>query len=344
MGAQLRAPVIDAVRRPCRRLWPRPAEFDRSANRETRLDAPRSPPMKDWRPHHQPMSSSTRPVASSSPRARRASPSSRTDIARANASNVSRSVIPNRLRLRAPSCSRWRLQARSMWTSWAWAASAPRSDGSDVRTEPPGSAHATTSASIADPRRACERRAAARRARRSGTSSTTSQVLRSRFTKASRAASPRSDSISTGVGTSGGHRPSVRSASRSAAAEVDRSASRETPPESRTSTSAGDLIGSPDQPPGDCPGPGCLLGCGLPHLIEELAQVLIGRLDELSASQLDADCCLQELRRSESTFFDRPIEIIGKVDLHPWHTPKHTHCPRRMEPSSESSGDGGSQA
>lgn len=176
------------------------------------------------------------------------------------------------------------LQTRSMRTSCAWVASALRSSGSDVKTEPPGSAQATTRASIADPRRADVRREAARRARRSGMSSTTSQVLRSRFAEASRAASPCNASISTGVGTTGGQRPSVRSAARSAAAAVDRSASRETPPESRTSTSAGDLIGSSNQPSGNCLGPRCLLGSGLADLIEELAQVLIGRLDELSAS------------------------------------------------------------
>jgi hypothetical protein len=54
-----------------------------------------------------------------------------------------------------------------------------------------------------------------------------------------------------------------------------------------------------------------LLGIGLPDLIEELIQVLIGRLDKLSASQLDTDSFLQELGRGETAFFDLSVQVIG---------------------------------
>ena len=77
-----------------------------------------------------------------------------------------------------------------MLTSFAWTANAPRSLGSVVSIVPPGSAHATTMASSAEPRRASRRSSAARRASGSGTFSITSHVFRKRFSPASRRACP----------------------------------------------------------------------------------------------------------------------------------------------------------
>ena len=156
-------------------------------------------------------------------------------------------------------------------------------------------------------------------------SSMTSHVLRSRLANASLRASPRSASISTGVGTRGGHRPSSRRATSRAAAAVVRSARRDTPPESRTSTSAGHLIGSSRQSTGNCLGPGGLLWRGLPDFIYERAQVGIGGLEEFLPSEFDPDRLLQKPGRGETAFFDRSIEIVGEVHLHSRHTPKYTH-------------------
>jgi len=79
-------------------------------------------------------------------------------------------------------------QTFSTLTRVAWSASASRSSRSEVSAVPPGSAKATTSASTAEPRRACRRSSAARRASGSGISSTTSHVFRKRFASASRPA------------------------------------------------------------------------------------------------------------------------------------------------------------
>jgi hypothetical protein len=127
-------------------------------------------------------------------------------------------------------------QIRSMSTSCAWIASASRSFGSEVRTVPPGSAIATTSASTADPRRARRRSNAARRAKDSGIACATSQVFRNLFSFASRPACPCRHSTRTTDGTFGGHSPCSRSARINARESRERSASRVTPPESRTST------------------------------------------------------------------------------------------------------------
>ena len=75
--------------------------------------------------------------------------------------------------------------ARWTTTSSAYAASARRSLRSLPRTAPPGSAIATTTASTAEPWPARARRAPARRATRSGSSSTMSQVFSRQLTRAS---------------------------------------------------------------------------------------------------------------------------------------------------------------
>ncbi len=120
-------------------------------------------------------------------------------------------------------------------TSWEYSARARKSPESDVSTEPPGSATATTNASTADPRRASERRRAARLATRSPIPSRTSQVLSSRFVGASLAGSPCKHSMSTGDGTTGGQSPFRRNSSIKATARLVRAARKETAPESRTS-------------------------------------------------------------------------------------------------------------
>jgi hypothetical protein len=79
---------------------------------------------------------------------------------------------------------------RSTLTPCARDARASRSRGSDVNTVAPGSAHATTMASTADPLRARVRRNAARRATGGSSSPTRSHVLRKRFAAASRPAWP----------------------------------------------------------------------------------------------------------------------------------------------------------
>ena len=135
--------------------------------------------------------------------------------------------------LARPRCA---AQTTSTVTSDACWARALRSARSPVRTVPAGSATAVTSASTADPARALARSRAARRASGTGTLSATSQVRRKRLCAASRDPSPVRHSIKTMEGTMGGHNPSARSASMSAAARAERSARRVTAPESRTST------------------------------------------------------------------------------------------------------------
>ena len=130
-------------------------------------------------------------------------------------------------------------QIRSITTSAARSASAFRSSGSDVSTVPPGSANATTSASTADPRRASRRSCAARLASVSGTATAISQVLRKRFSFASRPGCPWRHSTRTTAGTVGGHRPSSRRATINASALRERSANRLTAPESSINTNSG---------------------------------------------------------------------------------------------------------
>ena len=142
---------------------------------------------------------------------------------------------------------------------------------SEVRTEPPGSAMATTSESIADPLRACLLSRAARRANPSGISSITSQVFSNRLAKTSRAASPFSASIITGVGTTGGHRPLAWSSRMKEPATRDRSERREMAPESSTSNSAGRPFGSAGEPESQCPGSGVVFRAGLPNFVEEFS-------------------------------------------------------------------------
>lgn len=124
----------------------------------------------------------------------------------------------------------------SITTPAAWLASASRSPGSPVSTVPPGSAIATTNASTADPVPALARRYPARRAVRSETTGSTSQVFSKRLMFVSVRAAPEVDSASTTVGTMGGHRFSTLSAAISAAARRVRWLSRLSPPESSTST------------------------------------------------------------------------------------------------------------
>lgn len=123
----------------------------------------------------------------------------------------------------------------TMWTPFALSARAWRSLTSLVRMVPPGSASATTRASAADPRAARRRSSAARRASRCGTTASTRQVLRNRLMFASRPGRPGHDSTMTMVGTIGGHSSTLRNEWINARARVERSASRLTPPLSRTS-------------------------------------------------------------------------------------------------------------
>jgi len=133
-----------------------------------------------------------------------------------------------------------------MTTSLACVASASRSSGSEVSTVPPGSAAATTSASIADPRRALRRRRAARRASSTDTASVMRQVFRNRFSLASSPAWLRRHSTRTTERTVGGQSPSCLSATMRASESRDRSASRVTPPESRTSTDSSQFFAEAD--------------------------------------------------------------------------------------------------
>lgn len=61
------------------------------------------------------------------------------------------------------------------------------------------------------------------------------------------------------------------------------------------------------------------------HLGEKLTEVLIRGLQKLSTSQLNPDRLLEKLRGGQVGVLYGPIEFFGEVDLHPWHTPKHTH-------------------
>src|SRR5689334_16457511 len=168
-----------------------------------------------------------------------------------------------------------------MVTFDAYRARARRSAKSPVRTVPPGSAAAVTSASTADPVRALARSQAARRASGTGTLSATSHVRRKRLCAASRGPSPVRHSINTIEGTTGGHKPSARNAAISAAARAERSAKRVTAPESRTSiqgrfASAGPRGAPGSDPPRNGLGTGLLLLRGLAHLVKQADQVGVG--------------------------------------------------------------------
>ena len=189
-------------------------------------------------------------------------------------------------------------QMRSILTRWACEASASRSRGSDVRTVPPGSAPATTSASTAEPRRACRRRKAARLASRSPTSSTMSHVLRNLFAAASRPACPWRHSTRTTGGTVGGHKPSSRSARISAATDRDRSARRLTALESRTSLASTSLAGCSlgnSCCDGGCPGAFGLTGP--PDLRHQTCDVPVALRQQIETTQFSAHRVLQEFRR-----------------------------------------------
>lgn len=109
----------------------------------------------------------------------------------------------------------------------------PRLEGrrGPLSTSPPGSASAITRASRADPCRALARSDAALLASGSGTRSTTSHVLRKRFTLASVRGLPVRDSTRTIDGTTGGQRPSFLNARITARVSAFRRASLLTPPE-----------------------------------------------------------------------------------------------------------------
>jgi hypothetical protein len=129
------------------------------------------------------------------------------------------------IRARAP-LTRGLLYTHPMRTPVAKDASVVRSPGSDVGTVLFGSPSATTMASTAEPRRAFVHSQAARRATGSGSAPTTSQAFKSWLTRASRRPWPVRDSTSTALGTTGGQRPSRRSAESRARPDVDRSESR----------------------------------------------------------------------------------------------------------------------
>jgi hypothetical protein len=93
--------------------------------------------------------------------------------------------------------------------------------------------------------------------------------------------------------------------------------------------STGGSIGSSSESSGYRLGSGGLFRCGLPDFGQELAEVLIRCRKEIATTQFDTHRLLEQLGRGETAFFDRPVEIFGEVDLHPWHTPNHTHLRQR---------------
>ena len=105
----------------------------------------------------------------------------------------------------------------------------------------------------------------------------------------------------------------------------DRSERREIAPESRTSNSAGRQFGSTGESESKRPGPGYLFRTGLSDLVEEFSQIQIGFLQEVQASKFDPDRFLEQPGRSKPAFLDRPVEIVGKINLYSRHTPHYTH-------------------
>lgn len=79
-------------------------------------------------------------------------------------------------------------------------------------------------------------------------------------------------------------------------------------------------------------GPGGLVGARLPDLGEELGEVVVGGLEELPASKLPSDRLLEERGGRQTTVLDRLVEIVGKIHLHPWHTPDYTHTSPGLSP------------
>src|SRR5262245_51754282 len=214
----------------------------------------------------------------------------------------------------------------SMATSLEWEASASMSARSPVRTVPPGSALATTRASIAEPRRASALNSPARRAARWVTTGSMSQLLRKRLMFATVRARPVVDSAMTTVGTTGGQSPSARKASISAAALRLRWLRRPKPPESRTSTTSACLRGGAlADPPCDDGRSGPVLGRRLAHVGDELGEVAVSLLVQQLAPQFGHDRHLEQLRRRKATLLDGGVQVVGQVYLHPRHTPKCTH-------------------
>ncbi|MDQ1446201.1 MAG: hypothetical protein QOI20_2665 [Acidimicrobiaceae bacterium] len=217
-------------------------------------------------------------------------------------------------------------QSVSMATPWACSAKAWRSARSPVSTVPPGSATAATTASTAEPRLAFVRNEAARRANASGIASRTSQVRRKRFAAASLGPSPLKLSTRTTLGTSGGHKPSSRSARISASARGDLSESRVTAPESRTSTSSpcAPRAALRDSSRGRASA-SHVRSSGLVDLRRELLDV-VGRLgQQVLTPDFCANRVLQQLRRGQLARLHLFEQLVGEVDLHPRHTPNSTH-------------------
>jgi hypothetical protein len=75
----------------------------------------------------------------------------------------------------------------------------------------------------------------------------------------------------------------------------------------------------------------------LADLVEELTEILVGGFEEFLPSEFNADRFLQQLGRGKTAILHCSIEIFGEVDLHPWHTPKHTHLAHPWEPQESTS-------
>ena len=89
--------------------------------------------------------------------------------------------------------------------------------------------------------------------------------------------------------------------------------------------SVGRPIGAPRQATGDRLGSCGLLGRWVPDLGEEVAQVRVGLLEQFASEHFDADGFLEQFGRREPAVLHRSVEIVGQIDLHSWHTPKHAH-------------------
>ena len=63
---------------------------------------------------------------------------------------------------------------------------------------------------------------------------------------------------------------------------------------------------------------------GFPDLIDQLGQVAVGLGEKLPAAKLSPYGTLQELRGGKATILHRPVQVLWKVYLEPWHTPKYT--------------------
>lgn len=202
-------------------------------------------------------------------------------------------------------------QIRSTVTLSAYEARAERSSTSPVSTAPFGSATATTSASTADPRLACARNLAVRRASGIGSVSTVSHVLRKRLATASRAGSPVRHSMSTAEGMMGGQRFCSRKATISAAARRFRAARRLTPPASRTSTgSAGRSYRSLCQTACDRLGSGPVTGGRGADLCHQVVHVPIALGKEVLSANLGGDGFLEQFGGRKAPRFDLLVEFV----------------------------------